>query len=957
MPFEPAPDTEICSTCRRPLTQRGSNGECLRCLFGIAMLPDDVEPRHEHSDSDLTIAGNHRYGHFEILTTEDGSFQELGAGAMGITYRAQDSMLHRVVAVKVISRSFAGHPATRARFLREARAAAQLRHANVASVFHYGEQDGQCFYAMELVEGETLEARVRRDGPLPAELAFEVAAQVTRALAAAEAQGIVHRDLKPGNIMLVAGGDGGVNEMSILVKVIDFGLAKAVATEAEIPGLADTRGGFVGTPAFASPEQYARGQDERIDTRSDIYSLGVTLWYLLCGKLPFVGQTLTEIHEQQTCQPLPLEQLKAANVPAPLVALLRSMLAVAPASRPQSARELSQSFSRCQAQLSGSGTARRRWLVGGATVGSILCLAAVLGLPWRREIKPVAMPVDASIAVLPFENLSPAKEEAFFTHGVHDAIAADLGYIAQVKVTGSSSVKTYPSGKPRDLPAIAQALRVDHLLEGSVRRDDDRVHIALRLTDLRDAARNWTAKYDRPLTEEFALLSEITRAVAERLHAPPSAAEAAVINRRPTQDPGAYDLYLRSRETPSIYRTEAELRQADEHSITLLNEAVARDPNFVFAYCVLAGRHDDIANNPQGASAAELAVDHWALAEAALAQANRLQPDAGEVHAAFATHYFGLRDFARARTEADLARRSLPNNVVVETLTGRIARQQGRWHDSVRALEKAVALDPRQLSSHLFLEETYAAVRDYDGAAREFVAMESLLPPGAAATLAAERAILKLDSQADLAPLRAALAEIKDAQDPDHEVRTGYGLMLTLFDHNASHVSYMLAASKQEQVALANFVYPKAWYEALAARMRKDDAAAQAAFNAARSMVEQTVLANPRDERNLLLLAMIDAGLGRKDDAVSEAQRACAMTPLDAERNVGPSDRCCLAVVYAWTNQPDLALAELDKLASGPAGVNTPDQPTYGDLRLNPLWDSLRDDPRFEAITQRLAPR
>jgi TolB-like protein len=943
----------ICVACGSTLGIKGPEGGCLNCFARFALAPEEDE-----AEDGEPLLPSRTFGHFEIVFGPDGWPVELGRGAMGVTYRARDTVLHTDVALKVIGVGAAGRPAARAAFLREARAAARLRHANVASVFHYGEQDGECFYVMELIEGETLESRVRRDGPLPVLQALEIGEQVARALAAAEACGVVHRDLKPSNIMLAArqAGAGGVD--TITVKVIDWGLAKAV-TAGQTHGDDQTRAGFVGTPAFASPEQYARSEDERVDTRSDIYSLGVTLWYLLCGKLPFVGQTLTEIHEQQTRLPLPLNQLKEANVPAPVTALLSSMLATAPVARPQSARELLNVYSQCLAQISPARDATRRRYFAWAAVCCLLVVVAASALAvWWRGIAMVADTPHPSVAVLPFENLSPNPADAFFTKGVQDAITANLARIAQLKVIGADSVKAYPAGKPRDLPAISRALVVTNLLEGTIRRNDGRVHIELRLTDPHDPNHVWTRQYDRPLTEEFALLGELTRAVAERLHTPPTPAEIADINRRPTHDPVAYDLYLRAKEGPNIYLNEIKLREQVEQRILLLNEAVARDPAFALAYCALAGAHDNIASHLQQASTEEKAVDHRALAEAALARASRLQPDAGEVHLALANHFYLItRDFEQARVEIELARRSLPNSVPVESLSGRVALRQGHGEDAVRALEKVVVLNPRSLAGHGQLEEAYEYLRRYDGADRELAILETLLPPGALATLTASRAMLVLEARADVAPLRAAVAEMTDAQDPDRDLRDTYGLIIAVFTHDERQIRYLLAASKKTEYVYADFTYPKAWYQALAARIRQDAATAQAAFAVARVEVEKTVLANPLDERNLLLLAMIDAGLGHNEDAVREAQRACAMPPLQSERSTAPSDRCCLAVVYAWTNQPDLAFTELDSLVSGPAGANIPSQPTYGDMRLNPLWDPLRKDARFDALVSRLAPK
>src|SRR6266446_2678603 len=330
--MEPEPTVGTCAICGRPLTQVGPKGECLRCLADLGFLSGSREPGQSETPRRLT-PGPLKYDHFEVEVGVDGFPIELGSGAMAITYRARDTVLNSVVALKVIDRKVAKIPGVRSRFLREARAAAQIRHPNVARVSHYGEQDGECFYVMELVEGETLEARVRRDGPMPLALALEVIEQTARALAAAEACGVVHRDIKPSNIMLESDASG-----TLIVKVIDYGIAKVVDPEAE-PGAEQTQTGFIGTPAFASPEQFAPSEQTKIDTRSDIYALGATFWYLLSGRVPFVGRTLREVAARKAEEP-PLEQLKNTHVPARVVALLQSMLAVDPAKRPQTAREL-----------------------------------------------------------------------------------------------------------------------------------------------------------------------------------------------------------------------------------------------------------------------------------------------------------------------------------------------------------------------------------------------------------------------------------------------------------------------------------------------------------------------------------------------------------------------------------------------------------------------------------------
>src|SRR5215212_3829303 len=362
---------ETCATCGRPMTQRGPNGECLRCLVSLTFLGEGEQP--QRPTARLT-PGPLRYAHFQVEIGADGFPVELGAGAMAITYRARDTVLNSLVALKVIDRKVAQNPGARTRFLREARAAANIRHPNVARVTYYGEQDGECFYAMELVEGETLEARVRRDGPMPLAVALDVIEQAARALAAAEACGVVHRDIKPSNLMLESDASEAVR-----VKVIDYGVAKVMAAQSE-PGAEQTQAGFLGTPAFASPEQFAGAGQVPIDTRSDIYALGVTFWYLLTGRTPFVGRTMEEIRARQTTD-LPLEQLKGLHLPGQVIALLKSMLATDPNDRPQSARELLLAVHSCYDRFNPEARSRRRKAII-VNVALVLAVVAIACGAW-----------------------------------------------------------------------------------------------------------------------------------------------------------------------------------------------------------------------------------------------------------------------------------------------------------------------------------------------------------------------------------------------------------------------------------------------------------------------------------------------------------------------------------------------------------------------------------------------
>src|SRR5262252_5900715 len=566
-----------CSSCGRLLTHLGPNGECLRCLFNWGATWEEGQSQRNAG----VAPGPLRYGQFEVETDTHGFPIALGTGAMAVTYRARDIVLNSVVALKVISLKLAENPIARARFLREARAAAQIHHPNVARVTHYGEQDGEYFYAMELVEGETLQARVERTGPLPLSLALEVIEQAARGLAAAEACGVVHRDLKPSNLMIESDPSD-----QLLVKIIDYGVAKVIAAQTD--PMDQTQAGFIGTPAFASPEQF--GNAHKIDTRADIYSLGATLWYLLTGRVPFLSSSMEEIRAKQE-KALPVEELRGLHVPGQVVSLLKSMLAPDPKDRPQSARELLAALHQCSSRFNPEARVRRRRTFVIESLLVLTIIAIFLGIWWYQHSQSLAGR-DRSIAVLPFENLSSDKENVFFTDGVQDEILTDLAKIADLKVISRTSVMQYKSGVARNLRKIGEELGVAHVLEGSVQRAANKVRVNAQLINARNDAHLWAQSYDRNLADAFAIQSEIAKTIADQLQAKLSPAEKDAVEQRPTSDLTAFDQYSRAKtlilSTSLIISGDKNLLQAVE----LLNGAVARDPSFHAAFCQLVWAHD-----------------------------------------------------------------------------------------------------------------------------------------------------------------------------------------------------------------------------------------------------------------------------------------------------------------------------------------------------------------------------
>src|SRR6266478_3350704 len=743
--MEPEPTVGTCAICGRPLTQVGARGECLRCLADLGFLSGSQEPEKSESGRRLT-PGPLKYDHFAVEVGADGFPIELGAGAMAITYRARDTVLNSVVALKVIDRKVAKIPGVRSRFLREARAAAQIRHPNVARVSHYGEQDGECFYVMELVEGETLEAKVRREGPMPLAVALEVIEQTARALAAAEACGVVHRDIKPSNIMLESDPGGGAP----IVKVIDYGIAKILNPEA---GAEQTQTGFIGTPAFASPEQFAPSEQMKIDTRSDIYSLGATFWYLLSGRVPFVGRTLRDVATRQT-EELPLEQLKHTHVPARVIALLRSMLAVDPAKRPQTARELLSVIHRCYTKFSTEARSRRKRSIIVAA-GAILVLGAVAFGTWLYERVQSSAAMERSIAVLPFENRSEDKANAYFAEGIQDEILTRLSKIGDLKAISRTSTQHYKSA-PENLAEIGKQLGVAHILEGSVQRSGDGVRVNVQLIKAANDSHLWGDTFDRKLTDIFSVESEVAKAIAEQLRAKLTGREEQVIAAKPTDNPEAHDAYLRGLAyTLKTLPTAANAVGAQKY----LQEAVRLDPKFAPAWAQLsytdAVCYSTLALQPTVALREEVRQ----AAETALT----LQPNLGEaVWAKGYYHYGCLKDYDAAVRYFEQARRLLPNSSRIPESLAYVARRRGEWDQSESYFNEAERLDPRNVNLLTQHALSYIALRRFPEALRKLDQVLNIIPDDVD-TLAFKANIYQ--AQGDLPRAAALLAPLHPAAD------------------------------------------------------------------------------------------------------------------------------------------------------------------------------------------------
>ncbi len=576
----------------------------------------------------------------------------------------------------------------------------------------------------------------------------------------------------------------------------------------------------------------------------------------------------------------------------------------------------------------------------------IAVLLLVIGILLFQRLHPNVSPavsssIEKSIAVLPFENFSEDKAFAFFADGVQDEILTDLAKIADLKVISRTSVMQYRNTATRNLPEIAQALKVAHVLEGSVQRSGNRVRVSAQLIDARNDTHVWVEKYDRELADIFAIQSEIAQKIADQLQAKLSPKEKAAIQERPTKDLAAYDLYLRAKELISESYVNPFAKEAYFKAVQVLDQTVGRDPAFLLAHCRLAYAHDLIYFQD---------YDHTetrrALAETSVRAAVRLQPDSGETHLAQAIHfYWGYRNYDGAREELAKAERALPNNAQIFLFLGLIDRRQGRWDEAIRNLERALDLDPRNQDTLTDLGDTYFNLRKYGEAITMFNRALASAPRSIYLRVAPPS--IAVDAEADIAPLRAVLNTIEaEGQSSAAEV-AGIFFQTALRERNPAAAARALANIPSE----GYFEYPHAWYEGLLAKLRQDAPAAHAAFTAARAETEKLVRAQPRYETPLSVLSLIDAELGDKEKAIQEGRTACDMLPPAKDAVSGVLLISNFARIYALTGEKDLALKELDTVSKLPWG------PSYGQLRLDPEWDSLRGDPRFEKIVASLAPK
>ena len=881
-------------------------------------------------------------GHYRIESL-------IGVGGMGEVYLARDERLGRKVALKLLPERLTADETQLSRFKTEARSASALNHPNILTVYEIGAEGNRQFIATEFIEGMTLRASLAC-GRMNLQAALEIAVQVASALAAAHETGVVHRDIKPENIMLRPDG---------YAKVLDFGIAKLTEQrpasdhyEVGTTAVLQTRPGLVlGTGHYMSPEQ-TRGH--KVDARSDIWSLGVVFYEMVGGVPPFPGETPSDcIASILKTEPPPLSGV-LPEVPLKLESILQKALRKNSDERYQTIKEMLADLRNLKGELEAEGSSPQTKARAESIVskikrhkrGVLLTLAAAMLAAAAFAysfyfVAPAPSPNEKSIAVLPFENRSEDKSNAYFTDGIQDEILTRLSKIGDLKVISRTSTQRYKNTS-QNLSEIANQLGVANLLEGSVQKTNDQVRVNVQLIRAANDSHLWAETFDRKLTDIFSVESEVAKAIADQLRAHLSGREEQVIAAKPTDNVEAYDAYLRGLAyTLKTGDTAANALGAQKY----LTEAVRLDPKFALSWALLsyvdALGYLTLTLQPTVALRDE--VRH--AAETALT----LQPNLGEaVVAKGYYHYACLKDYDTAVRYFEQARQLLPNSSRIPESLAYVARRRGQWDRSESYFNEAERLDPRNVSILTQHALSYMELRRFPEAVRKFDQVLDITPDDLD-TLVLKAAIAQ--AEGDLPRASAILAPLHPATDESGALEI-QAYQAILERRPAQIIPRLKEILAKPDPALGFYNGELRFWLGWAQEVAGDQTAAQESWQQARSELEPFLKKQSENVGLIADLTLINMGLGDKAAALALSEQAMAANPIEKDALDGPIPIEILARVAARLGEPDRAIAALQKLLSipyeGPLASNVP--LTSALLRLDPMFDPLRNDPRFQKL-------
>jgi serine/threonine protein kinase/Tfp pilus assembly protein PilF len=872
-----------------------------------------------------------QFGDYELL-------EEIGRGGQGVVFRARQKSLNRTVALKLLSLGQWASKAHLKRFRLEAEAAANLDHPCIVSIYEVGECEGSCYFSMRFVEGGQLDEVVRHM-PMSIRQAAELIAKMARTVHYAHEHGILHRDIKPGNILLDQKG---------APHLTDFGLARLVETESTMTRTLEV----LGTPSYMAPEQ-AVGNNAAVSKATDVYGLGGVLYQLLTDHPPFAGGTTFEtiklVLDTEPRQP----RLWNRKIGRDLSAICLKCLEKDPKRRYSSALALAEDLEHwlkhepIRAKRSGFFTHARKWVRRNPTsallAASLVALAVAMGWSvWKSEL--ISRPATKGVAVLPFENLSHDADNAYFSDGIQEEILTRLASIADLKVISRSSTQRYQS-KPRNLGEIAKDLGVANILEGGVQKTGDQVRVNVQLINAQTDSNLWAETFDRKLTDIFSVESEIAKAVADQLRAKLTGQEEEVIAAKPTENPEAYDAYLRG----LAYSLKTAVTPANSLGAqNYLREAVRLDPKFALSWALLS--YVDAVGYITQTLQPTVALREEA--RQAAEKALTLQPNLGEaVMAKGYYHYSCLKDYDTALRYFEQARQLLPNSSRIPESLAYVTRRRGEWDRSEAYFNEAERLDPRNvnlISQHAL---TYDALRRFPEALRKFDQVLDITPDDVD-TLATKANIAQ--AEGDLLRASAILAPLHPNADDSSAVETQV-YQAILERRPAQIIPRLKEILAEPDPALGYFNSKLRFWLGWAQEVAGDHATAQESWRQARSELESFLEEQPENYRLIGDLALTNMGLGDKAAAFKLVERAMAAVPIEKDALAGPIPIEILARVAAQMGESDRAIATLQKLLStpygGPLAENMPLTPAL--LRLDPMFDSLRNDPRFQRLASR----